>query len=134
MIFVDSNVFMYAVGGPHANQEPASTFFNDAIRDETPLCTSAEVLQEMVHVYKHENRLVFYDQALSLVHGTIEQVWDLKAEDVAEARSLADQHSSLQSRDLCHLASCRNRGVNAIKTFDDGFAEVVRALGMSSSA
>ena len=132
MIFVDTNVFIYAVGKEHEKKEPANTFFNDAIRDATPLCTSAEVLQEMIHYYKPQDRLRVYDLALSLIHATIEQVWDLKAEDVAEARSLADQHPHLQARDLCHLASCRNRGVDAIKTFDGDFAEAVRTLGLSS--
>ena len=45
MIFVDTNVFMYAVGRPHVLQASAQDFFIEANRNGTPLCTSAEVMQ-----------------------------------------------------------------------------------------
>ena len=51
MIFVDTNVFMYAVGRPHELQTPAQDFFVEANRSGTPLFTSAEVMQELAHVY-----------------------------------------------------------------------------------
>ena len=44
MIFVDTNVFMYAVGRPHALRENAREFFVEANRSGAPLCTSAEVM------------------------------------------------------------------------------------------
>ena len=50
MIFVDSNVFMYAVGRPHPLQTPAQRFFVESNRSGIPLCTSAEVMQELAHV------------------------------------------------------------------------------------
>ena len=51
MIFVDTNVFMYAVGRPHAFKQPARDFFTEAQQSHMPLCTSAEVLQELAHAY-----------------------------------------------------------------------------------
>ncbi len=51
MIFVDTNVFMYAVGRPHPLRDPARQFFAEHTRSRTPLCTSAEVLQELAHAY-----------------------------------------------------------------------------------
>ena len=51
MIFVDTNVFMYAVGRPHALQTSAQRFFVEANRSGAPLCTSAEVMQELAHAY-----------------------------------------------------------------------------------
>ena len=45
MIFVDTNVFTYAVGRPHPLQSPAQDFFTEANRRGEPLCTSAEVMQ-----------------------------------------------------------------------------------------
>ena len=126
MIFVDSNVFMYVVGRPHPLQGDAREFFVDADRSNTPLCTSAEVLQELAHVYLTTERLATLDAALELIAGAAVEVWPLEEEDVALARRLHDQHPTLQARDLCHLASCRRRGVREIKTFDQTFAAVVR--------
>ena len=49
MTFVDTNVVMYSVGRPHPLREPAREFFAESARNRTALCTSAEVLQELVH-------------------------------------------------------------------------------------
>ena len=125
MIFVDTNVFMYAVGRPHRLREPAQRFFVDANRDGTPLCTSAEVMQELAHAYLPAGRLDALDAALALIAGASVQVWPWQEADVTLARRLHEQYPALQARDLCHLASCRRRGVRAIKTFDDALRAVV---------
>ena len=52
------------------------------------------------------------------------EVWPLEEADVALARQLHEQYPSLQARDLCHLASCRRRGVREIKTFDQALAAI----------
>ncbi len=125
MIFVDTNVFMYAVGRPHPLRTPAREFFVESNRKGVPLSTSAEVLQEMVHAYLPVGRLETLDAALSLVARCRVKVWPLEEQDVTLARQLRDQHPGLGARDLCHLASCRRRGVSVIKTFDHALGGVV---------
>ena len=124
MIFVDTNVLMYAVGRPHVLQASAQDFFIEANRNGTPLCTSAEVMQELAHVYLPTGRLQTFDATLELLASASVEVWPLEEADVALARQLHEQHPALQARDLCHLASCRRRGVREIKTFDQTFAAV----------
>ena len=124
MIFVDTNVFMYAVGRPHALQTYAQEFFVEANRNGTPLCTSAEVMQELAHVYLPTGRLQTFDATLGLMASAGVEVWPLEEADVALARQLYEQYPALQARDLCHLASCRRRGVREIKTFDQTFAAI----------
>ena len=124
MIFVDSNVFMYAVGRPHPLQTPAQRFFVEANRSGTPLCTSAEVMQELAHVYLSTGRLHFLDAALALISSAGIEVWPLEEADVTMVRGLHERYPTLQARDLCHLASCRRRGVKEIKTFDEVFAAI----------
>ena len=52
LIFVDTNVFMYAVGREHPLRKPAQQFFERALaRSRVSLYTSAEVLQELLHAY-----------------------------------------------------------------------------------
>ena len=118
MIFVDTNVFMYAVGRPHPLRDPARQFFYESNRNRTPLCTSAEVLQELAHAYLPVGRLQTLDAALSLVVRSAIQVWPLELEDVTLARQLHEQFPTLGARDLCHVACCRRRGVGELKTFD----------------
>ena len=124
MIFVDTNVFMYAVGHPHALQSPAQDFFVEANRSSTPLCTSAEVLQELVHAYLPIGRLQTFDATLELMASAAVDVWPLEEADVVLARQFREQYPNLQARDLCHLASCCRRGVREIKTFDQTFAAI----------
>ena len=125
MIFVDTNVFMYAVGRPHPLQSPAQEFFVECNVNRTPLVTSAEVLQELVYAYLPVGRPQTLDAALSLITRSRVEVWPLEQEDVGLARLLHEQYPILQARDLCHLASCRRRGVTNIKTFDRAFLAVV---------
>ncbi len=124
MTFVDTNLFMYAVGRPHPFRDPAQEFFVEANRNGTPLCTSAEVLQELVYAYLPVARLQTLDAAMALVLRSQVEVWPLEEEDVTLARQLHQQYSSLSPRDLCHLASCRRRGVSRIKTFDQALRAV----------
>ncbi len=127
MIFVDTNVFMYAVGREHPLQDPARAFFAETARARTSLFTSAEVLQELAHAYITRQRLETLDAALALVSRSAVEVWPLESGDVMLALQLHERHPTLQARDLCHLASCRRRGVRTIKTFDRALHAVAGA-------
>lgn len=118
MTFVDTNVFMYAVGGPHPLRAEARSFFEASLEAHRALVTSAEVLQELLHAYLPVNRGETLDAALALVDGTVERIWSLEAADVRLARALATEHAGLAARDLIHLACCRRREVPELVTFD----------------
>jgi uncharacterized protein len=119
MIFVDTNVIIYAVGRRHPLRSDARAFFEAAVSEgRNPLCTSAEVLQELLHAYIPVRRWETLDTALTLARGSIPTVFPLDSEDVHTARVLADNYPELGARDLIHLAVCRRYGVGEIKTFD----------------
>lgn len=122
MIFVDTNVLMYAVGRSHPLQEKARAFFEQSLASNDPLVTSAEVLQELLHAYLPVRRTEALDAALTLVEARISRVWELELEDVRLARLLFDRHPQLGARDLLHLACCKRREVTRIKTFDRNLA------------
>lgn len=122
MIFVDTNVFMYAVGGKHPLRSEARRQLLDAAERSLPLVTSAEVLQELLHAYLPVGRQATLDAALTLVAGSVVEVWPVEAEDVHLARALDGEHPALSARDLVHVASCRRRGVAEAMTFDRGLA------------
>lgn len=118
MMFVDANLFMYAVGRPHPLRAAANDFFAEVEVNQTDLFTSAEVLQELMHVYLSQRRPNALQLAMELVERTNVVVWSLEKEDVELARQLYERYPHLAARDLCHLASCVRRGVSEIKTFD----------------
>jgi predicted nucleic acid-binding protein len=119
VIFVDTNVLMYAVGRKHPLRGNARSFFEKAVSGKTPrLCTSAEVLQELLHAYVPVRRFDTLDAALTLAEACIDDIWPVEPEDVRLARTMLETHPALGARDLLHLACCTRRGVNRIKTFD----------------
>ena len=118
MIFVDSNVFIYAVGRPHPLREEAQGFFLKAREAEKRLVTSAEVLQELIHVYLPVNRLETLDAALTLAVQGVEEVLPVRAETVLHARNLIHKNPSLTARDLLHLAVCHLNRIHELMTFD----------------
>lgn len=118
MIFVDTNVFMYAVGREHPLKEDARAFFLEHLESGEVLVSSAEVLQELLHAYLAVDRLTTLDDALLLARARLGAVWPIVVEDVELARSLADTHPALGARDLVHLACCTRRGVTRVKTYD----------------
>lgn len=124
MTFVDTNVFMYAVGGPHPLREPARAFFAEALEAGTPLATSAELLQELLHAYLPVHRTETLDAALALVAGCVSEVWPVEPDDVRLARALVARHPGLGARHLIHVASCRRRGVVSVKSHDRALAAV----------
>jgi uncharacterized protein len=120
MIFVDSNVFIYAVGRPHPLREEAQRFFVQTSREGNRVVTSAEVLQELLHVYLPVGRLATLDAALELATQGVDRVLPIDSEAVLQARTLADRHPELTARDLLHLAVCRIHRIGELKTFDRG--------------
>jgi uncharacterized protein len=122
MRFVDTNVFMYAVGRTHPLRDPARRFFERAMEDRQRLCTSVEVLQELMHAYLPVGRVETLDAALALARGTMQEIWSIEPADVEVARTLVEGNAALGARDLLHLACCRRRDVSAVQTFDRGLA------------
>lgn len=121
MIFVDTNVFMYAVGGAHPLRSVARETLTRYVRERRPLATSVEVLQEFLHAYLPVGRLTTLDAALHLATDLAE-VWTVDPEDVRDARLMHDRHPGLSARDLVHLAVCTRNGVDELLTYDRGLA------------
>jgi predicted nucleic acid-binding protein len=125
VIFVDANVFMYAVGRSHPLREEARAQLFAAVEAGAGLVTSAEVLQEMLHAYLGVGRHATLDAAFTLVAGCVDEVWPVDPEDVYLAHALDGDHPGLAARDLVHLACCRRRGVTKAITFDRALGSVL---------
>ena len=127
MTFVDTNVFLYALGREHALRQQARRFFLLGRSEGRRLCTSSEVEQELLHVtLRRGGQDADVLATFALVDATMSDVWSVEREDVRLAGDLAVDHCGLAARDLVHLACCIRRGVHEVKTFD-------RALGAAAA-
>jgi hypothetical protein len=118
VIFVDSNIFIYAVGRSHPLREEAQSFFLEKSEAGKRLVTSAEVLQELLHVYLPVGRTETLDAALELATQGVDEVIPIDREVVLLARALGDKYPGLTARDLLHLAVCQMHKIPELMTFD----------------
>ena len=127
MIFVDTSVFVYAVGRSHPLRDPARRILLDAMRGSEALVTSCEVLQELMHIYLPVGRIEALDKAWTLATSRVVDIWSIEADDLGLARSSIVRHPELSARDLLHLACCRRRGVDRTHTFDRALRAAVES-------
>ena len=118
MTFLDTNVFIHYLGREHRLRDEARALLERLVEQGARLATSAEVLQELVHVYLRSRRTQVLDRALALLRRSRVRVWPLEEPDVLRARKLHDEFPALQARDLCMLASCQRREAEELFTFD----------------
>lgn len=126
MIFVDANLFIYFIGTEDPRREQAWDFFRRSRERTTPLVTSAEVLQELLHVYVRQNEQGNLHAAFDLVEATVSEVWSVHREDVEMAANMINAHPELEARDLVHLACCVRRQPDDLMTFDRALAAAWR--------
>lgn len=113
----DANVLVYAVGRPHLLRDPAQQLLRDRLERRQPMATSAEVLQELMHVYLPVGRFDTLDAALRLATD-LATVWPVEEADVVAARDLVVGQPGLAARDLLHLALCRRHDAGELLSFD----------------
>ena len=123
-VFVDSNIPMYVAGKDHPNRGPATRFLEVAEERGFDLCTSTEVLQEILYRYTALGRLELAGQVYDLFVALIPEVFDVTLADTDAAKKILLTTVGLSARDAVHAGVMLNRGVAAIATFDRGFDRI----------
>jgi predicted nucleic acid-binding protein len=121
VIFVDSNIPMYLVGADDLDKAQARLWLEQAIVDNEPLATDAEVLQELLHRYTAIDRRDAIPPAWDAILGVVDVVHPIDLDDVTRARRLVMAAPQLSARDAVHLAVMQHHGINRILSFDKGF-------------
>ena len=121
MIFIDSNIPMYLVGGAHPHKEDAQRMLEKYIVEGERLVTDAEVLQEILHRYVAINRLDAIQPAFDALLGVVDEIFPVDLPAVERAKTLLFGRKRLSARDALHLAIMLQQGVQRIMSFDSGF-------------
>lgn len=121
MIFVDSNIPMYVAGRDHPLRDPARRFLERARAGEIEICTSTEVLQEILYRYSALKRRDLAATVYDLFAQLCPVVFAVTLADTDRARSLMLAHDRVSVRDAVHAAVMINNSIVEIATFDDGF-------------
>jgi predicted nucleic acid-binding protein len=121
MIFVDSNVPMYVAGRDHPLRGPAQRFLERARAGELDICTSTEVLQEILYRYAALKRLDLAGAVYDLFVQLCPVVLPVTLADTDRARRLLIDTAGISARDAVHAAIMLNHDLTEIATFDRGF-------------
>lgn len=124
MIFVDSNVPMYLVGGAHPNKDRAAAVLARLVSDDEQLVTDVEVYQEILHRYTGLRRPDAIDAAFESLDEIADRVFDFGMSEIRAARDLIAAVEGISARDALHVAVMRNAGIDRILSFDRGFDRV----------
>jgi predicted nucleic acid-binding protein len=124
MIFVDSNVPMYVAGRDHPLREPARRFLERARAGAEDICTSTEVLQEILYRYAALKRLDLAGAVYDLFVQLCPTVFPVTLADTDRAKALLTGTAGLSARDAVHAAVMANHDISRIATFDQGFDRV----------
>jgi hypothetical protein len=124
MIFVDSNIPMYVAGRDHPLREPARRFMDKARAGDVEICTSTEVLQEILYRYSALKRRDIAATVYDLFVQLCPVVFPVTLADTDRARALVIAHDKVSIRDAIHAAVMLNNSVSEIATFDAGFDDV----------
>ena len=123
-VFVDSNIPMYVAGAEHPNKAPATRFLETAGDRGFELCTSTEVLQEILYRYTVLGRPELADRVYDLFVALIPEIFEVTLADTDLAKKILLSTPGLSARDAVHAGVMINRGVTAIATFDRGFDRI----------
>ena len=124
MIFVDSNIPMYVAGRDHPLREPARRFLDRARAGEVEICTSTEVLQEILYRYSALKRRDLAASVYDLFVQLCPVVFAVTLADTDRAKSLVIASDRVTVRDAIHAAVMINNAVDEIATFVEGFDSV----------
>ncbi len=88
------------------------------------MVSSAEVMQELLHLFSKRPASAALQQALNALRGLADEIYPVEAEDVDRAHAVWRAHSGLSSRDALHVAVMQRRGVSRILSYDRDFDRI----------
>ena len=124
MIFVDSNIPMYLVGGSHPHKDDARRLLERFVAERIPLVTDAEVFQEILHRYVAIDRRDAIKPSFVTLLSLVDEVHSIQLSDVERAQDLVLGKRKLSARDAIHVAVMERNGIKRILSFDSGFDTV----------
>ena len=122
MIFLDSNIPMYLVGGAHPHKIDSRRILEELIAAGERLVTDAEVLQEILHRYTAIDRRDAIQPAFDVLLEIVDEVYSITLGDVETAKDVLFGHAEISARDAVHIAIMRRVGITRVFSFDRGFS------------
>jgi predicted nucleic acid-binding protein len=123
-VFLDANVFLYAIGGDSPHRDACREVLSAVGRGALDGVTSSEVLQEILHVRIRRRDVTDAADAVRAAADLVAEVLPVTRDDVLDACVLLNSHPALAARDALHASVMRNARVNLLVSVDRDFDSI----------
>ncbi len=127
--FIDTNVFIYAIGQPSSFKQPCAEILRAIAGREIQSATSVEVLQEILHVYSRRNRRAEAVELARTLAGQVTQLLPITQAVFAHALTIHSRFPQLTAKDSLHTATVYHFGLTHILSAErhfDGLPGITR--------
>jgi predicted nucleic acid-binding protein len=121
VLFIDGNLIMYSIGGPHPLREPCEKFLEKIKSGEILGVTNTEVLQEILYRYFSIERRTLGEIAYQSMIEFCTDIFPVKIVDTDKALEILKRVKGITSRDAVHAATMIHNGIKEIVSTDPHF-------------
>lgn len=121
MKLLDTNVVMYATGGPHPYRDACRVILEEAGREREAYGIDVELAQELLDVYGRREGLAKAVEAVERVFTVFPNPFPITRQEVEQATFLLGRRSGLSPRDAIHASVCLTYRLEGIVSADRAF-------------
>ena len=119
--FIDANLIMYALGGPHPLRSPCKDILEKIKSGTIRAITNTEVLQELLYRYFSIKKQTLGEMAYSSMADLCQEVLPVTIQDTDRALELLKMVPQITSRDAVHASTMLNNDIKKILSTDPHF-------------
>ena len=119
--FIDANLIMYSLGGPHSLREPCKTALEKIKNGLIQVVTDTEVLQEILYRFFSIKRYSLGELAYTSTVELCAEILPVTLKDTDRALDLLKGFPQITCRDAIHAATMINNGIKEILSTDPHF-------------
>ena len=120
-MFIDANLIIYSIGGPHPLCEPCKKLLEKIKSREVLGVTNTEVLQEILYRYFSIERRTLGEIAYQSMIEFCTDIFPVRVVDTDKALDILKRVNGITSRDAVHAATMIHNGIKEIISTDPHF-------------
>jgi len=121
VLFLDANLIMYSMGGPHPLRERCKKFLEKIKSQEILGVTNTEVLQEILYRYFSIERRTLGEIVYQSMIEFCTDIFPVRVADTDKALEILTRVKGITSRDAVHAATMIHNGIKEIISTDPHF-------------
>lgn len=122
-VFIDTCIFMYAVGADHPHKAPSIAAIQRVLSEELRGVLNTEVLQEILYRYSAIGKPRIGYDLFDTISTTFTTIWPITLEDVRLARHIQEKRR-IKTRDAIHASTMQHHKVASVISYDTDFDRI----------